>query len=213
MEVSSVDLITHDISIAQIADAISQEVNADPAGDVTGAVARVRTGVEKRAPDEIAGIALRSNPDGTKLTVADLASIRLEGVDRNRSYFVGENPAIAVRVDRSEAGDAIAIQRQVEEVAAEMQATLPEGVSIDLIRTRSEAITGRLNLLLDNGIAGLSLVLILLFLFLNARTAFWGRGRDPDCHVCRRGVDVCWRADDQYDLAFWPHHHAGHRGG
>ncbi|MBO9400261.1 efflux RND transporter permease subunit [Shimia sp. R9_3] len=173
VEVSSVDLITHDIAIAEIADAIAQEVNADPAGDVTGAVARVRTGIEKRAPDEIAGIVLRSNPDGTKLTVDDVASIRLEGVDRNRSYFVGENPAMAVRVDRSEAGDAIGIQRQVEDVVAEMRATLPEGVSIDLIRTRSEAITGRLNLLLDNGIAGLSLVLILLFLFLNTRTAFW----------------------------------------
>ncbi|MBO9406428.1 efflux RND transporter permease subunit [Shimia sp. R9_1] len=173
VEVSSVDLITHDIAIAEIADAIAQEVNADPAGDVTGAVARVRTGIEKRAPDEIAGIVLRSNPDGTKLTVEDVASIRLEGVDRNRSYFVGENPAMAVRVDRSEAGDAIAIQRQVEDVVAEMSATLPEGVSIELIRTRSEAITGRLNLLLDNGIAGLSLVLILLFLFLNTRTAFW----------------------------------------
>ncbi|MBO9396566.1 efflux RND transporter permease subunit [Shimia sp. R9_2] len=173
VEVSSVDLITHDIAIAEIADAIAQEVNADPAGDVTGAVARVRTGIEKRAPDEIAGIVLRSNPDGTKLTVEDVASIRLEGVDRNRSYFVGEDPAMAVRVDRSEAGDAIGIQRQVEDVVAEMRATLPEGVSIELIRTRSEAITGRLNLLLDNGIAGLSLVLILLFLFLNTRTAFW----------------------------------------
>jgi multidrug efflux pump subunit AcrB len=173
VEVSSVDLITHDISIAQIADAIEQEVNADPAGDVTGAFARVRTGVEKRAPDEIADIVLRSNPDGTKLTVADVATIRLEGVDRNRTYFVGDNPAMSIRVDRTAAGDAIAIQHQVEEVVAQMQATLPEGVTLDLIRTRSEAITSRLNLLLDNGIMGLSLVLVLLFLFLNARTAFW----------------------------------------
>ncbi|MBO9474271.1 efflux RND transporter permease subunit [Shimia sp. R10_1] len=173
VEVSSVDLITHDIAIAQIADAIAQEVNADPAGDVTGAFARVRTGVEKRAPDEIAGIVLRSNPDGTKLTVDDVATLRLEGVDRDRAYFVGDNPAMSIRVDRTNAGDAIAIQQKVEAVAAEMQATLPQGVTLDLIRTRSEAITSRLNLLLDNGIAGLSLVLILLFLFLNTRTAFW----------------------------------------
>ncbi|GAA6182506.1 MULTISPECIES: efflux RND transporter permease subunit [unclassified Shimia] len=173
VEVSSVDLITHDISIAEIADAISQEVNADPAGDVTGAFARVRTGVEKRAPDEIAAIVLRSNPDGTKLSVEDVAEIRLEGVDRNRSYFVGENPAMSIRVDRSDAGDAIAIQETVEEVAAQMQATLPKGVKLELIRTRAEAITGRLNLLVDNGLTGLGLVLALLFLFLNARTAFW----------------------------------------
>ncbi len=173
VEVSSVELITHDISMEQIAQAVAQEVNADPAGDVSGAFARVRTGVEKRAPDEIAAIVLRSNSDGTKLTVEDVATVRVEGVDRNRSYFVGDNPAMSIRVDRTDAGDAIAIQGIVQSVATEMQATLPQGVRLELIRTRAEAITGRLNLLIDNGLMGLGLVLVLLFLFLNARTAFW----------------------------------------
>ena len=55
-------------------------------------------------------------------------------------------------------GDAIGIQRTVEEVAAEMELTLPEGVEVQLIRTRAEAITGRLNILMDNGLMGLGLV-------------------------------------------------------
>ncbi len=173
IEVSSVELITHDISLQQISDAVAEEVNADPAGDVRGAAARVRTGVEKRAPDEIASIVLRSNSDGTKLTIGDVATIRVDGVNRNRSYFVGADPAISIRVDRSDKGDAIAIQKIVEEVAAEMQATLPQGVALELIRTRAEAISGRLNILLKNGLTGLALVVALLFLFLNARTAMW----------------------------------------
>ncbi|SDI47361.1 efflux RND transporter permease subunit [Lutimaribacter saemankumensis] len=173
IEVPSVNLMAHDVTIQQIAAAIAEEVDADPAGDITGANARVRTGVEKRDPDQIAGIVLRSNPDGSTLTVGDVAEVRIEGVTRNRSYFVGEHPAMSIRVDRSASGDAIALQHQVEEVAAEMEATLPAGVTIDLIRTRAEAITGRLNILIDNGLMGLGLVLALLFLFLNARTAFW----------------------------------------
>ena len=173
IEVPSANLIAHDVSMQQIAAAIAEEVDADPAGDVSGAAARVRTGVEKRSAEQIAGIVLRSNPDGSKLTIGDIARIRVEGIDRDRSYFVGENPAISIRVDRSDRGDAIGIQRQVEEVAREMQATLPGGVTIDLIRTRAEAITGRLDILVDNGLTGLALVVVLLFLFLNARTAFW----------------------------------------
>ncbi|MGB2201873.1 MAG: efflux RND transporter permease subunit [Pseudooceanicola atlanticus] len=173
VEVPSVNLIARDITMAEIASAIAAEVNADPAGDVTGANARVRTGVEKRTADEIAGIVLRSNPDGSSLTIGDVANIQVFGTARERGYFVGENPAVSVRVDRSEQGDAIKIQRQVEEVAAAMEPTLPQGSSIDLIRTRAEAITGRLDILLDNGLMGLGLVLVLLFLFLNARTAFW----------------------------------------
>lgn len=173
VEVASSKLITYDVTMAQIAAAIAEEVNADPAGDVDGANARVRTGTAKRTPQQIAGITLRSNPDGSKLLIGDVATVRAEGVDRDMSFFVGDSPAMSVRVDRSDRGDAIGIQEQVEEVAAELQASLPAGVSVELIRTRAAAITGRLDLLIDNGLVGLGLVLALLFLFLNARTAFW----------------------------------------
>ena len=173
IEVPSAKLIEHDISMRSIADAIAEEVDADPAGDVTGANTRVRTGTEKRDPADIAAIVLRSNPDGSTLTVGDVGTVLREGVDRNRTYYVGDNQAMSIRVDRSEQGDAIKVQAQVEDVVAQMQSSLPQGVTVELIRTRAEAITGRLNLLVDNGLVGLGLVVCLLFLFLNARIAFW----------------------------------------
>lgn len=173
VEVPSSKLIAYDVTMAQIAAAIAEEVDADPAGDVDGANARVRTGTAKRTPQEIAAITLRSNADGSKLLVGDVAVVRAEGIDRGRSFFVGENPAMSVRIDRSDRGDAIGIQEQVEKVAAELQASLPSSVTVELIRTRAAAISGRLDLLVDNGLMGLGLVVALLFLFLNARTAFW----------------------------------------
>ncbi len=173
VEVPLAALIANDVTMGQIASAIAAEVNTAPAGDVSGANARVRAGTEKRKPDDIAGIVLRSNPDGSKLTIGDVAKIRIEGVTRKRGYFVGDNPAMSIRVDRAGQGDAIEVQATVQRVAEEMQASLPPGVSIDLIRTRAESITARLDLLIENGAMGLALVLVLLFLFLNARTAFW----------------------------------------
>jgi multidrug efflux pump subunit AcrB len=173
VEVPSANLIANDVAMADIAAAIASEVDADPAGDVSGGSARVRTGVEKRTPEQIAQIVLRSNDDGSKLRIGDVAQLRQEGVDRDIGFYVADNPAMTIRVDRSDKGDAIAIQEQVEGVAAVMQATLPEGVTIELIRTRAEYISGRLNILLENAVTGLGLVVLLLFLFLNARTAFW----------------------------------------
>ena len=172
VEVTSLSLIRHDVTMAEIASAIAAEAETDPAGDVSGS-ARVRTGVAKRSADEIAGIVLRSASDGTQLTIGDVARIRVEGIDRERAYFVGDEPAISIRVDRSANGDAIRMQRKVETVARDMEVSLPAGVEIDLIRTLAESITGRLNILLDNGLMGLGLVVVLLFLFLNARTALW----------------------------------------
>ncbi|MDP5360691.1 MAG: efflux RND transporter permease subunit [Paracoccaceae bacterium] len=172
VEVPSLSLIQYDIGLADIAARIAEEAEADPAGDVS-ANARVRTGVAKRSAEEVGAIALRANPDGSTLTIADVAQIRVEGPDRERAYFVGDDAAIKVRVDRSATGDAIGMQQAVERVAVEMTATLPSGVSIELTNGRAEQITGRLNILLSNGFTGLMLVVALLFLFLNARTAFW----------------------------------------
>ena len=167
------NLIMHDITMQEIAKAISEEVSADPAGDVEGANARVRTGVEKRQAKDIQSIVLRSNSDGSKLTVADVAEVNVNGIDRERTYFVGTNPAISIRVDRNQQGDAIDIQHKVESIARDLETTLPEGTKFELIRTRAETISSRLNMLLDNGLIGLGLVVTLLFLFLNTRTAFW----------------------------------------
>ena len=172
VEVDSLSLIRHDVSMAQIASAIGEEAKADPAGDVAGS-ARIRTGVAKRSARDVAKIVLRSNADGSGLTVGDVASVIEEGVDRNRAYFVGDASAISIRIDRSNQGDAIEIQAQVQGVAEAMMETLPPQVNVELIRTRSEAISARLAMLLENGLQGLGLVLLLLFLFLNVRTAFW----------------------------------------
>ncbi|MCV2867180.1 efflux RND transporter permease subunit [Defluviimonas sp. WL0002] len=173
VEVSMASLLRHDLTLAEIADAIGAETGTNPAGEVEGANTRLRTGTERRAPDALARIVLRSDADGTTLRLGDAARISQQPADRSRAYFAGTNPAVVVRVDRSAAGDAIGIQAKVEQVAAEMRPTLPQGVSIDLVRTRSADISARLSILVENGALGLGLVLIFLFLFLNARTAFW----------------------------------------
>jgi multidrug efflux pump subunit AcrB len=173
IEVPGQALIANNITMAEIAAAIAAEITADPAGDMTGANTRLRTGTQKRSARDIAAITLRIAPDGSALRVGDVGRVRVEGATRALAYFVDDAPAMSVRVDRSARGDALDIQAEVQRVADRMAETLPEGVSIDLIRTRAEAISGRIKMLVENALTGLALVVGLLFLFLNARTAFW----------------------------------------
>ena len=172
VEVDSLSMIKHDVTMAQIAGAIAEEAETDPAGDVAGN-ARIRTGVAKRGASDIGAIVLRTNDDGSALTIADIGQVIEQGVDRNRAYFVEDKPAISIRIDRSAQGDAIEIQELVEGVAQELEEILPPEVEVELIRTRSEFISARLSMLTKNGLQGLGLVLLLLFLFLNVKTAFW----------------------------------------
>ncbi|SPH23391.1 Multidrug resistance protein MdtC [Defluviimonas aquaemixtae] len=173
VEIPMIELMRHDLTLSDIAARIGAEAQADPAGEVGDGSARLRTGSDKRSPESLAGIALRSDADGGTLTLGEVARITRVGAEARRANFVGDDPAMVVRVERSADGDAIAIQRLVEQVVDEMRPTLPAGVTIDLIRVRSSDIIARLNILLDNGVTGLILVVTLLFLFLNARTAFW----------------------------------------
>ena len=173
VEVRTIDLIRHDLSMADIATAIETSADTNPVGSVGSDGARVRAGSERRSAPDIANFVLRTDEEGSALKISDVAQLHQYGIDRDEAFFVGENPSVAINVSRSARGDAIDIQATVEEVAADMMLTLPDGVTVDLFRTRAEAIKARLDLLLGNGALGLGLVLALLFLFLNARTAFW----------------------------------------
>jgi len=51
--------------------------------------------------------------------------------------------------------------------------TLPPGVELVPFSERWKALEGRIGLLVKNGVGGLALVLIILFLFMNGRVAFW----------------------------------------
>ena len=173
VEVPSVNLIRHDVTMAQIAAAIAAETQSAPAGDVGGGASRVRTGQEARSVEQIRAIALRQSSDGTTLTVGDVATVRNEPVDRGRATYVGANPAMTVRIDRNDTGDAIRMQANVQTIVDKMTPLLPPEVKMELVRARAEYISARLELLLDNAAMGLGLVVALLFLFLNARTALW----------------------------------------
>ena len=172
VEIPSTALMRHDITMDEVATAIGSAVQSAPAGEV-GDDARVRTGTDRRSIAEVGGIVLRSLPDGSSLTVADLAVLRANDANSGRAAFVGDNPAMTIRIDRADDGDAIRMQTTVAEVAAAMQPGLPPGVTIDLVRTRAGQISDRLVLLIDNGTSGLVFVVLVLFLFLNARIAFW----------------------------------------
>jgi multidrug efflux pump subunit AcrB len=173
VSVPEANLIRHDITLREIANAITAESTADPAGDIGEGFARVRTGVDRRSIEELHKVTVRSSADGARLYVRDIADIHNEGLESGVQYIHRGQPAVVVRVSRSARDDAIQLQSMVEGVAMEMQDSLPEGVTIRLTRTRSQAIKDRLGILLNNGMLGLALVLIFLFMFLSARTAFW----------------------------------------
>ena len=173
VQVPELARVRNDLSLRQIADLIRTQSDIRPGGDLGGDQARLSIGDEKRTAESLRNTVVRTNEDGSKLYLRNVARLDVKASDAGRAYFLGEYPAVLVRVDRSSHGDAVAIQRQVEKIVAEMLPTLPPSVEMRLINARAEDITDRLDVLMENGLQGFVLVLGILFLFLNARTAIW----------------------------------------
>ena len=163
----------HDLTLQQLGNAVAAESEADAAGEIGAGGLRVRTGTARRTVEELGSVAVYSALDGAKIFLRDIATIEHEGSIRGRVFFHGEEPAVLLYVDRNQTGDAIDIQATVESVVADMRTRIPDAIQIQFMASRSEAISARLDILKTNAALGLALVLLVLFLFLSAHTAFW----------------------------------------
>jgi hypothetical protein len=105
VEVPTSALMRHNVTMRQIAMPLRRGAGQPGRRCGIGA-ARVRTGAERRSPDQIAAIVLRRAADGSTLTIGDVAG-RGVGPRPVQAFFVGDDPAMTVRVDRSDTGDAI----------------------------------------------------------------------------------------------------------
>ncbi len=170
---STEKLLRYNLTLTEVADAVTRQTTGVPTGEVDARAQRVRAGEDRRSIPEIGATPIRTLPDGTQLTLRDVATIRDAGFRDAVQIFRNGQPSILVSAERSASGDALKVQEIVDKVVGDMRSSLPDGVEIVTGRSRAEPIADRLNMLIRNGLSGLALVLILLFLFLSARTAFW----------------------------------------
>ncbi|WP_018632312.1 efflux RND transporter permease subunit [Neomegalonema perideroedes] len=161
------------LTLNDVAGAITGAYKASPAGELEAAQARIRVGADRTTAYEIAETPVAVRPDGARILVRDVAEVREDGLDSGVAYFRGDQPAVLVSVSRGPTGDALKLRAAVRETVEAIAPTLPAGVEMTLIRDRAESISGRLQILISNGVMGLVLVLVSLFLFLNASMAFW----------------------------------------
>ncbi len=173
VDVRSADLQRFGLTLSDIATAIGTETGTKPVGEIERTGARVRVASKPVTAEALADISIRSQVDGSKILLRDVADVAEEGLDRELAFYQDGRPAVLVQVNRDATGDALAIQAKVEQAVANLQPTLTSGIDVQLVHPRAQAIRDRLDILIANGLMGLGIVVVLLFLFLSSRTAFW----------------------------------------
>ena len=151
---------------AQNIDTSAGRVDGDTGGQRLRAVSKQR---------DLAGLSDVRILDGqgNPVRLGEVATISRAQDDDQTTLLFNGRPAVEYEIQRQTGGDTLVSGEAITQWGREIRTTLPPSLHLSPTSERWKAIKSRKNLLLENGAQGLLLVAIFLFIFLNARVAFW----------------------------------------
>ena len=151
IEISETTLDRYALTFDDIVNAIRRSSLDLPAGSVktrTGEIL-LRTKGQAYTGKEFEEIVVVTRPDGTRLTLGDIATVR-DGFEEDPLYgmFNGK-PAVLIEVYRTGDQNALEVGRAVKDYIAEKRVSMPPAVTVDYWRDRSRIVKLRLNTLVN----------------------------------------------------------------
>ncbi len=134
---------------------------------------QIRSLGQQRDTEGFRQLPLLTDSQGRLVRVGDIAVVEQRPLDAQVLLAWQNQPAVLLQLKRTEADDTLEAARILNSWLAEVRPTLPEGVQLISFNESWQLINDRIQLLIKNGISGLVVVVLILFLFLNARVAFW----------------------------------------
>ena len=175
IEVSEERLREFSLSLEEVMNAVRAHNLNVPGGIVRGEAEeiRLRTMGRKYTGPEIADIPVRTSMDGRVVRLGDVADV-VDGFEEDsmRPGLDGA-PALFIYVNKTAEQDALDISEAALGYVQDQQDRLPDTVRLDAVFDSTDMLRARINLLVKNGLIGLTLVFILLWLFLDLRLSFW----------------------------------------
>lgn len=175
IEISKDKLRQYGLTLTDLSTAIDNSSLDISAGNLRseGGDILLRSKGQAYQQQDFENIVVKTNVDGSVLTLADIANVN-DGFEEDNvtATFNGER-AIMVQVFRVGRQNAIEVATVVKDYIAEQQSRLPESLRLFYWSDDSERLKGRISTLLFNMVSGGILVFALLALFLRPAVAAW----------------------------------------
>ena len=173
IEVSEATLRRFNLSFEDVANAVRRSSLDLAGGSINSQSGEIllRTNQKRQSGPAFESVVVRSQSDGSIITLADVATIRDGFVRAELHNLYNDRPAIFVKVSRAEAEDVLVVKARVDEFLADYKA--PFGVEILELDDETDLLRERINLLLKNGLYGFALVFLFLVLMLDLKLAVW----------------------------------------
>lgn len=174
IEVAEETLIRYGLTFDQVGNAVRLNNRDISSGSVKSPEEEVliRSRAKRTDAKGIGNIIVRTNDDGSILRLKDVAEIKEQFADvPNKTLYNGQL-AVTLNISKFPEDDILEITEYVKAYTKEFNEN-NQTVQIVLDNDRSDYLLARLNILQENGIMGLTLVLIFLGMFLSLRLSFW----------------------------------------
>lgn len=174
VEIREQDLLRYGITFDQIANSIRTNNRDISAGLIKSEKEElvIRSKNKSTKASKISDIIIRSNSDGSKLYLKDLADVKEQFAETSNINKHNGRQAVFLAVLKQETDDLEKISKEVNKYVKEFNKK-HQAVQLNLNWDFMGMLKQRLNLLTSNGVTGLILVLIALGLFLSLRLSFW----------------------------------------
>ncbi|MBA4206629.1 multidrug efflux RND transporter permease subunit [Pannonibacter phragmitetus] len=167
-------LAAYSVSMAEITQAIqTQNVQVSPgrlgeAPALPGQAVSVPLSLDGqlKTPEEFAAIVLRSNPDGSKLTLGDIARIEIGAQTMGFSIFDGGKPATAAAIQLAPGANAISTSEGVRARLAALAPSMPEGVAYAVSYDTAPFVKLSITKVVQTLAEAMGLVFLIMLLFL-----------------------------------------------
>ncbi|WP_304525620.1 efflux RND transporter permease subunit [Halomonas sp. I5-271120] len=174
IEVPAERLMALELSLDQIAERVQGMSRDLPAGLMgqQDSTRELRSVEQRRDPQAFAELPVIAD-QRAQLRLGDIATLRQEPQDGQTTLSRSGVPAVELLLQRAEDGNSLDAAWVLEQWLADTRPTLPPSVTIEAYDESWQLIDDRISLLVGNGLGGLLLVMVLLYLFLPGRVAFW----------------------------------------
>ncbi len=189
IEVPERELRRLNLTVGDISRTVAANSRDLPSGQMEGAVEKqLRTLANADTPRALGAMEVRAFASGEKVRLSDIASIKDGYKDGEPQGFINGRRAIQIEIQRADSADTLKTNQILTGYLKEIKGTLPASLELLQYDVRANALTDRIMLLVTNGLGGLVLVVGILFVFLNARIAFWVAAGIPVAMLATIGI-------------------------
>ena len=185
IEIPELTLRKYDLNLQQVANVIARSSFNLSGGTIRTEVGdiMIRASGQAYGQYDFENIVLITNPDGTRITLGEIADIKDAFTEFEGFVRFDGSPGIGIAVYALNHQDVLEVAQAASNYLDKKRHELPEGILMSEWADSTTYLRGRIDLMVKNLLLGAFLVFFLLILFMDLRVAFWVIFGIPVCFL------------------------------